>query len=258
MKSLQAIQNEILSNYEQRTKRSRELHARGRRSLPRGETRSITFFAPYPTAVEEGHGFSVIDADGNEYLDVLNNYTSLVHGHAQPEIAAAVAEQATKMTANCSPHELQFVFAEEIVRRVPSVEKVCFANSGTEAVLNAIRLARVYSGRLKILKMEGGYHGFMDAVSVSVDPGPRGPHWPKGVLDGPGIAPRILEEVLIAPFNDLETTAELIRGHRDELAAVIVEPVMGAAGVIPAEPSFLQGCKKFVGKATFFLSLMRS
>ena len=244
MPSLKAIQEEIRSTYERRTKRSRQLHERAVRSLPRGETRSITYYAPYPTFIEQEQGCHVVDADGNEYLDLLNNYTALVHGHAHPEITAAISEQSAKMTVNCSPHELQFVLAEEMVRRVPSVERVCFANSGTEAVLNAIRLARVHSRRIKILKMEGGYHGMMDAVCVSLDPGSSAPAWPRGVLNGPGISSRILDEVLVAPFNDLETTAGLIRQHRDELAAVIVEPVMGAAGVIPADAAFLCGLQQ--------------
>jgi glutamate-1-semialdehyde 2,1-aminomutase len=119
-----------------------------------------------------------------------------------------------------------------------------FANSGTEAVLNAIRAARAFTGRPKILKMEGGYHGTYDAAEVSVDPGSQPPDWPQGRPDGPGLSPGLTSEVLVAPFNDLLRTREIIAQHKNELAAVIVEPVLGSAGMIPADQDFLRGLRE--------------
>ena len=183
------------------------------------------------------------DVDGNVYLDLLSNFTSLIHGHAHPRITAAIATQAAKGTVYAAPVEKQLALAEEITRRVPSMQRVRFANSGTEAVMNALRVARAFTGRRKFLKMEGGYHGSYDPVEISVAPGPDGPVWPAGEPDELGLSPALTDEVLVAPFNDLETTLELIARHHEDLAAVIVEPVMGAGGMIPADRRFLDGLR---------------
>jgi glutamate-1-semialdehyde 2,1-aminomutase len=147
-------------------------------------------------------------------LDLLNNFTSLIHGHGHPGITAAITAQAAKGTVYAAPVEGQLALAEEITRRVPSMQQIRFTNSGTEAVMNALRVARAFTGRSKFLKMEGGYHG-------SYDP----------------------DEVLVAPLNDLETTLRLIEEHHEDMAAVIVEPMMGAGGMIPADQRFLDGLR---------------
>ena len=113
--------------------------------------------------------------DGNVYLDLLNNFTSLIHGHGHPRITAAIAAQAAKGTVYAAPAEVQLSLAEEITRRVPSMQRVRFTTSGTEAVMNALRVARAFTGRSKFLKMEGGYHGSYDPVEISIAPGPDGP-----------------------------------------------------------------------------------
>ena len=130
---------------------------------------------------------------------------------------------------------MQLALAEEITRRIPSMQRVRFANSGTEAVMNALRVARAFTGRAKFLKMEGGYHGSYDPVEISIAPGPDGPVGGAGEPDEIGLSPALIGEVVVAPFNDLETTVGLIEEHREDLAAVIVEPMMGAGGMIPAD-----------------------
>lgn len=241
--------------YRSRTARSLALHERAVRSLPGGSTRAGTFYLPYPTYMAQGKGCRLTDVDGNEYIDCLSNYTSLVHGHAHPTLLATLADCAARGTAHGAPVEAEIALAESIGRRVQSVEQLRFANSGSEAVMGAIRAARAATGRAKILKMEGGYHGSYDAAEMSVDPGLDAPSWPIAKPDGAGLSPGLGGEVLIAPFNDLETAAALIDRHRHELAAVIVEPVMTAAGAIPATEEFLRGVRAATQAAGVLLIL---
>ena len=216
MKSASTTRMHILQTFESRTNRSRTLYEQALRSLPGGDTRSSTYFRPYPIFMEQGKGCRLRDVDGNEYLDFLNNYTTLVHGHAHPEISRVIAVQASRGTAYAAPDENQIALADAITRRVDSVERVRFCNSGTEAVMNALRVARAFTGRSKILKMEGGFHGTHDSVQVSVDPGSEPRPWPLGRAEGGGLSPGMVDEVLVAPFNDIETTSRLIRSHQDE------------------------------------------
>ncbi|MBI4421618.1 MAG: aspartate aminotransferase family protein, partial [Gemmatimonadetes bacterium] len=241
--------------YRERTPRSAALFERAQRYLPGGDSRSTLHFSPYPAYMARGTGCRLFDVDGNEYLDLLNNYTALVHGHAHPRIVAAIAEQAARGTAHGAPVELQVTLAEALCRRVRSIERIRFANSGTEAVLNAIRAARAFTGRPKILKMEGGYHGTYDAAAVSVDPGAASPAWPAGRPEGPGLSPGLMAEVLVAPFNDGERVGEIVERHHNELAAVIVEPVLGAAGMIPADDAFLKGLREVTRTSDVLLIL---
>jgi glutamate-1-semialdehyde 2,1-aminomutase len=237
---------QLEATYRARTNGSRELYERALSNLPGGDTRTGTFFVPYPTFMARGAGCRLWDVDGNEYIDCLSNFTSLVHGHAHPEVTRAITEQAARGTVHGAPVESQIALASAIRERLPSVETLRFTNSGTEAAMMAIRAARAFTGRPKILKMEGAYHGSYDAARVSVHPRLSehvAPSWPLGEPDEVGLSPGAVAEVLIAPFNDLETTAAIVRRHRHELAAVIVEPMMGAAGMIPAERAFLAGLR---------------
>ena len=251
--TIESTTRAIETAYLGRTPRSRALHERAARVLPGGSTRAGTFYLPYPAYMVRGAGCRLYDADGNEYVDCLNNYTSLIHGHAHPRLVATLAEVAARGTAHGAPVEDEVALAEAIVGRVASVEQVRFTNSGTEAVMGAIRTARAATGRPTVLKMEGGYHGTYDAAEVSVDPGLDAPGFPVGRPDGAGLSPGLVGEVLVAPFNDLGTTTALIDRHRDELAAVIVEPVMGAAGVIPAREEFLRGLRAATKAASVLL-----
>ena len=178
------------------------------------------------------------DVDFNEYLDVQNNFGSMIHGHAHPSIVAAIGAQAARGTDFGSPTELHLQLAREIVRRLPSIQRIRFTTSGTEAVMYAIRAARAFTGRPKILKFEGSYHGGYDSVSLSVDPGLVAPEFPSGKPGSDGLPRDVTSHTLIAPFNDLQRVAEILKAHRDELAAVIVEPVT-VRGMIPADAEFL-------------------
>ncbi len=146
------------------------------RTIPGGNTRSLAYFPPYPLVISRGSGCRIWDADGNEFIDLLNNYTASVHGHAVPAINEAMARQAALGTVFPAPAELQAELAERIVDRVASVEKVRFANSGTEAVMMAVRAARAFTGREKIVKAHGGYHGMWEQVPMVPQALRRGRH----------------------------------------------------------------------------------
>ena len=176
--------------YLRRTPKSRRLHALTRKFLPGGDTRSIAFFEPYPFFTERAEGYTLHDADGNDYLDFVNNYASLVHGHAHPKIVAAIRSQLEKGWTYATGTKSQHLFAEILCKRFPSLEKVRLTNSGTEATMGAIRAARAFTGRDKILKMEGGYHGSHLSSEVSTRPelGKAGAaESPLSIPDGPGI-----------------------------------------------------------------------
>jgi glutamate-1-semialdehyde 2,1-aminomutase len=183
------------------------------------------------------------DADGNEYVDLVNNFSAMIHGHAHPALTAAISSQAARGTDLGSPTALHLALARAIQLRMPSVELLRLANSGTEAVLYAVRAARAFTGRSAILKMEGSYHGGYDAALVSVNPGADAPAWPAGKAASAGLPPHVLEETLVAPFNDVATAAGIIARHHGELAAVIVEPVM-VRGMVPADTEFLHALRE--------------
>jgi glutamate-1-semialdehyde 2,1-aminomutase len=237
----------IVERYVERTPRSAALHARAGRSMPGGDTRTIVFFTPHPLYIEGAAGAVMTDVDGNDYLDLLGNYTSLVHGHAHPAIVEVISRQAARGTAHAAGNEAAVELAETIVARVASVDSVRFANSGTEAVIHAVRAARAFTGRSMVVKFEGGYHGSADVAEISVDPdlahaGPAGA--PVAVPEGPGIPPGVVADVVVAPYNDLPATEALLGRLAGRVAAVIVEPMLGSAGAIPAEAGFLRGLRE--------------
>jgi len=221
--------------YRARTPKSSQLFEAAKTVLPGGDTRSVVYFPPYPTFVERGSGCRVWDADNNEYIDFLNNYTSLIHGHAHPVIVEAVCHQVKRGTAFASPTGSQIQLAKRLQSRMPSLEQVRFCNSGSEATLMAIRAAKAFTGRNKVLKLEGGYHGLHDAAIASAAGASKGtvPDEQTGVFRG------VLADIVTIPANDLEAASKVFETYPDDLAAVIVEPIMGAAGMIPLDPAFL-------------------
>jgi glutamate-1-semialdehyde 2,1-aminomutase len=220
--------------YVSRTPQSRALFERGRAVMPGGDTRTGTFHAPYPLFIARGEGCALWDADGHRYLDTLYNFTSLIHGHAFPPVVEAVARQAALGTVHGTANGLQVALAEMLHARVPSVERLRFCNSGTEATMGALRAARAFTGKPAVLKMAGGYHGSHDTAAV-------GAGAPYDALP-PGVAPGVAADVILGAYNDLPRTAALVRAHRDRLAAVIVEPMLGS-GAILADRAFLQGLR---------------
>ena len=241
-----AQRSPIVDRYLARTKKSAELNAEAARSMPGGDTRSTAWFQPYPPFVAEGRGASFTDVDGNHYLELLNNYTSLIHGHAHPEVVEAIQQQVARGSAFAAPHEASMRLAHILVERMPTVDLVRFANSGTEAVMMAIRLARAYTGRTLIAKAEGGYHGTWDDITVSVAPplAQAGPaDRPTPYLDSKGVNPNVAETTVVIPFYDVESARAILEPLGGRLACVIVEPVLGAGGMIPCEQDYLSGLR---------------
>ena len=242
------VEAEVIADYRASSPRSAALHEAARRVMPGGDTRTVAFHAPYPLVIAQGQGCRIQDADGRTYVDLLNNYTSLIHGHGHPAVVAAVSERLPFGTAFPAPNEAQTRLAEIIVDRVASVDMVRFCNSGSEAIMNALRAARAFTGRDLVIKMEGGYHGTYDDVEVSVHPDPRdlasGPdRAPTGVLGTRGVPENTLDNVLVTPLNDIDAVERLFRERGQEVAAVIVEPVMGSAGMLPADQAFLEALR---------------
>jgi len=230
----------FMDTYIAKTKKSRTLYDEGCQYLEGGTTRTSIYYQPYPFYAERGEGCWIYDVDGNKRLDFLNNYSSLIHGHAYPKITEAVKKQLEKGTALGAPTEHEAKLAQIIMERIPSLEKMRFCSSGSEAVMFSLRLARAYTGRRKIAKFEGGFHGSHEYVQVSVKPLEREEQELAPVAHSEGIPSNVLSDVVILPFNDIETTEKIIEENKNELAAVIVEPIQGAAGVIPARGDFLK------------------
>ncbi len=234
MDALTAVEQAERAQYLARTPASAALHARARAVMPGGDTRTGTFHAPYPLFIDEGRGCTLVDADGHEYVDTLYNFTSLLHGHAFAPVLGAIAGQAARGTVHGTANRLQVALAETMTARVPSVERLRFCNSGTEATLGAIRAARAFTGRPAILKMAGGYHGSHDPVAIAMSS--------RETTPPVGITPGVAGEVVVGRFNDLTATAALVEQHRDRLAAVIVEPMLGS-GALVADRAFLAGLR---------------
>ena len=221
---------------------SRALHERARRALAGGTTRTTTFFEPFPVYLTRGEGASVWDVDGNERLDFIGNYTALILGHAHPAVVAAIREQAGRATAFAAPNPQEVELAELLCERVPSLDRLRFCNSGTEATMFAMRLARAFTGRPKIARMEGGYHGTHDLAEVSGHPeldaaGPADA--PRSVPDSAGTPPWALDATVVLPFNDAGAAERILQANAADVAAVILEPVIGAGGVIAAGADYL-------------------
>lgn len=242
MSATESLRQRFRDRYRQRRPRSAELHAAACKVLPGGDTRTGTYFPPFPIYAGRGRGTTLEDVDGLAYLDLVNNFTSLIHGHAHPAIRDAVARQLEQGTVYGTPCASQAQLAAMLVERIPSCQRVRFCNSGTEATHGAIRAARAYTGRDKILKMEGGYHGTHDIALVSAKPayGQRPPRGFPSLPDGKGVPRAVLRDVVVAPFNDAERTRDIAERHGDRLAAIIVEPVMSAAGCLPATVEYLR------------------
>lgn len=226
--------------------RSHSLYDRALASLPGGNTRTTVFMKPYPIYAERGEGCRVWDVDGNEFIDCINNFTSLIHGHAHPALVRAATRQLSLGTAFGLPTESEIDLAELLVSRLPSVDQVRFSNSGSEAVMMALKAARAFTGRAKIAKCEGAYHGSYDYAEVSLDPAPEiwGRNAPVSVAYAKGTPDNVLADVVTIPFNDTEAAVSLIREHGPELACVLVDPMPNRAGLAPADQAYLEGLRR--------------
>jgi len=234
----------IQKRYEARTERSRQADRRAKNFLPGGDTRSSSYYLPYPVYMKEGRGCRLYDHDGNQYLDFFNNASSLIHGHCHPSIVSAARKQLQKGTVLGSPDALTIEHAALLCDRVPSVESVRYCNSGTEATLFAIRAARAFTDRDVIIKMDGGYHGTHDFVEVSISSGPEAGSGPRGHLDSAGVPAVVLDYTWVVPFNDTETLRAMLQKDGTKVAAVIMEPLPGRSGYLPPEPGYLKGVRR--------------
>lgn len=237
------LQREI-DHFLTRTPKSRELQEEAVKWLPGGNSRG-THHDPNPVFVDYGEGHYFYDVDGNRYLDFMLNATSMIMGHANPIVVEAIAEQAGLGTGFVGPNERAVCLARILCERVPSLDKVRFVNSGTEATLNTIRAARAFTGKHKIAKFLGAYHGSHEYSSVSVKPSgdPYGPDGPPATLEFPGQPPSLLEDVVVLPWNDLETCERVLRRNAGDLAGVIMEPIASTLGFPPTRPAFLEGIR---------------
>ncbi len=230
------------ASYVARTARSRELLERAKAALPMGIASSFQNYDPYPTFMRESLGSRIWDADGNEYIDFDMAFGVLAAGHSHPEVVEAVRERVGRGTIFTFPSEETAVAAEEIKRRF-GMDLVRFGNSGTEVTMDGIRIARGFTGRDKILKFEGGYHGHHDDVLVSIVP----PAQLMGPVDAPNTVPATagiprsrLADTVVAPFNNADALEAILDRNRGEIAAIIVEPIQYNIGVVPPLPGFLE------------------
>jgi glutamate-1-semialdehyde 2,1-aminomutase len=233
----------IIQEYMAKNSKSAQLYERAQNSLEGGITRTSTYFQPFPIYMERGDRCMLYDVDGNERIDFLGNYTSMIHGYNHPKITETVIRQIQKGSCFGAPTEQEVRLAEVIISRVESIERLRFASSGSEAVMFSLRLAQGFTGRHRIAKIEGGFHGSYDYALMSMNPPldrVGSVESPTVIPDAVGISPAIAEQMVILPFNDIESTERLISRNKDELACVLIEPIIGAGGVIPARKEYLQ------------------
>ena len=222
--------------------RSVELFDEAQRVIPGGvdsPARAFSAVGGQPLFIERGEGPYVYDADGNKYVDYVLSWGPLILGHAHPRVAEPLKRAVDRGTSYGAPTALETELAELVIEAVPAVEMVRFVNSGTEATMSALRLARAYTGRDKIVKFVGCYHGHADFLLVQAGSGVA----TLGLPDSPGVPAGTAQDTLTAPFNDLEAVEAVFETYPEEIAGVIVEPVGGNMGVVPPEDGFLEGLR---------------
>jgi glutamate-1-semialdehyde 2,1-aminomutase len=235
-----------------KTSKSDRLFAKAQVLIPGGVNSPVRAFKAVgrgPLFISRARGPYVWDVDGNKFIDYVGSWGPMILGHAHPRILRAVREAAKGGTSFGAPTELEVKMAGLITRIVPSVEVVRMVNSGTEATMSAIRLARAYTGREKIVKFEGCYHGHGDSFLIKAGSGAM----TLGVPDSPGVPAGVASGTLTAPFNNLEAVRSLAEQFRGEVAAIIVEPVVGNMGCVPPKPGFLQGLRRLCDEQRIIL-----
>lgn len=248
-----AAEQDIVRRYQERSANSRARHEEARRYLPGGETRSSTWYAPYPTFMAAGDGAWLRDCDGNRYLDFLNNYTSLIHGHAQPDMVEEAADQLTRGTVFGAASAPQVALAKLLTERVPSIERLRFTNSGSEATMMMMRAARAFTRRDIIVKLDGGYHGSHDFVEVNISADPTATDQPAARVEERGVPKAVLNAIMVSPFNDLAAMESLLRAHHQRIAGIIIEPMPNAGGMLPPAPGYLRGLRALADRFRLLL-----
>lgn len=231
--------------------KSADLFARAQKVLPGGVSRNTVLRDPHPLYAVSGQGCRVTDMDGVERIDFANNMASLIHGHAHPEIVAAVSAQLARGSAFTLATEVEVEFAELLCSRNEAFDKVRFVNSGTEAIMACIKASRAHTGRAMIAKAEGAYHGQYDYAEVSQAPGPS--NWgerdrPVGVPVAHGTPAKAISDVVILPYNDIDRAIALLDEHKGQLACVLLDLMPHRVGLRPAEADFVQAIREWTEK----------
>jgi glutamate-1-semialdehyde 2,1-aminomutase len=212
--------------------RSRALFERAQRVIPGGVNSPVRAFGSVggtPPFIAQAQGAYIEDVDGNRYIDYVGSWGPMLFGHADPDVVRAIQEAAARSPSFGAPTELEVRVAELICELVPSIEMVRLVNSGTEATMSAVRLARAYTGRPKIIKFEGHYHGHADFFLIAAGSGAL----TYGQPNSPGVTPGTAQDTLLARFNDLQHVEQLVEANAGEVAAIILEPVAGNMGCVP-------------------------
>lgn len=219
---------------------SARLYERAVRVLPGGISRLLTWNEPFPFYAKSGSGARVTDVDGTVRIDFVNNFASLIHGHSHPAITEAVTRALQDGTCFALPTAIEVEMAELLCERYASFEQVRYCNTGTEAVMVAIKAARAFTGRPKIAKLEGAYHGMYDYAEVSLDSDPE--NWgndPRSVAYARGTPQGVLDDVVVLPFNQPEAAERIIRRHADQLAGVLIDLAPSSLGMLPMSPDYI-------------------
>ena len=223
-------------------KKSQRLFVQARRYLPGGVNSPVRAFGAVggvPRFIASGQGSHIYDVDGQRYIDYVGSWGPLILGHAHPKVVAAIQEAAEKGTSFGAPTQQESTLAQLICEAMPSIEMVRLVNSGTEAAMSAVRLARAFTGRDKIVKFQGCYHGHADGLLVEAGSGVA----TLSIPGSAGVPEAYVSQTLVAPYNDLPAVEELFGTHRGDFAAVIVEPIAANMGVVPPKTGFLQGLR---------------
>ncbi len=224
--------------------RSKGLYDRAKVLMPGGVSSPVRAFQPYPCYIEKGKGSKIIDVDGIEYIDYCMGFGPLILGHAHPKVITALKEQADAGTLYGAPIEKEVQFIEMLRRYYPSIKMARIVNTGTEATMHGIRTARGFTGRKKIVKIEGAFHGAHDCVLVKAGSGATTHCSPNSL----GVPEEVTANTLLAPFNDAHAIEDLLRANRGEVAAIIMEPVIGNAGPILPEEGYLRQVREITAK----------
>ncbi|MGE6227890.1 glutamate-1-semialdehyde 2,1-aminomutase [Paenibacillus chitinolyticus] len=234
-------------NHKRNDTKSAAAFAEAKQVIPGGVNSPVRAFKSVgltPMYMERASGSRVYDIDGNEYIDYIGSWGPLILGHAHPEVIEAVKSTAEKGTSFGAPTLIETEMAKLVAERVPSIDIVRMVNSGTEATMSALRLARGFTKRNKILKFEGSYHGHADALLIKAGSGVA----TLGLPDSPGVPESVAQNTLTVPYNDLETVKIVFEKFGEDIAAVIVEPIAGNMGVVPPLPGFLEGLREVTSK----------
>lgn len=253
LQTVETLSKPIIEHQVRKTTTSGALFDEARALIPGGASSILRWasYEPYPLYIDRGIGPRIIDADGNQYLDYLLCYGAMINGHSHPKVVQALKDQAEKGVMFGSPVELEVRLARKFLQMVKTSEMVIFGSGGTDATSNAIRIARAATGKDMVLKFEGHYHGQHDyaMISVEVPPSVAGlEEYPRPLPYSAGIPALVLDTVIVSPWNNLRAFERIMKRHRNEVAAIIMEPIMSNSGIIPPNPEYLKSVKEIAAQ----------